>query len=58
MHPTVQFEIAKTRVVDMRHDAERDRTARVARAARTSGAARNSRAARRGTFAQRLLRLS
>jgi hypothetical protein len=59
MHPTIQFEIAKTRVADMQHEAERDRTVRIARTPRVP---RAPRAARRqsvpGTLAQRLLRLS
>jgi hypothetical protein len=57
MHPTIQFEIAKTQAADMRHEAERDRAVRIARAARTARPAqRRPRAP--GALAQRLLRLS
>lgn len=60
MHPSIQFEFAKSRAADMQRRAERDRVARAARAARPSR--RGSRSARRlvapRTVALRLLRLS
>jgi hypothetical protein len=63
MHPTIQIEIARTRVADMRRQAERDGVARAARASRASRperkppwSARHRPAPR--TLAQRLLRSS
>jgi DNA invertase Pin-like site-specific DNA recombinase len=62
MHPTIEFEVAKARVADMQHQAERDTVVRTARAARRAGASRGTRGGRRlsapGALAQRLLRLS
>jgi hypothetical protein len=65
MHPSIQFEIARTRVADLQHQAERDTVARIASAARRAGASRGTRASRAvrrlsapGALAQRLLRLS
>ena len=34
MHPTIEFEFAKSRAADMQRRAERDRVARAARAGR------------------------
>jgi hypothetical protein len=59
MHPTIQFEIAKTRVADLQHQAERDTVVRIASAARRAGASRGTRRlSAPGALAQRLLRLS
>ena len=60
MHPTIQFEFAKSRAADMQRRAERDRLSRYARATRPSRpesrSARGLAAPR--TLALRLLRLS
>jgi len=60
---SIQIEIARSRVADMRRQAERDRVARVARAGRAARPERKpSRSARHlpapRTLAQRLLRSS
>jgi hypothetical protein len=57
MHPTIQFEFAKSRAADMQRRAERDRVARAARPARQESRPARRLAAPR-TLALRLLRLS
>jgi hypothetical protein len=37
MHPIMHYDLAKARIADLHHQAERDRTARAARLARTDG---------------------